>query len=150
VVPGIELSGWNFRLPTGVYIPGAPAVASRSGRTNYVYEFLPDTDVTLSLFPMSGGTLVEPVTRTVPVANEFHSGIYEADSRTMFARLDLVQRMLKLDRAERIEQPDAPFVLDPQTGELVRAEVSGRGRRSRPRDNRARAGGRRRARRDGG
>ena len=122
VVPGIELSGWNFRLPTGIYVPGAPAVASRTGQTNYVYEFLPNLDITLSLFPMSGGTLIEPVTRTVPVANEFHSGIYEADSRTMFARLDLVQRMLKMDRADRIERPDQPFVLDPETGELIRSE----------------------------
>jgi len=124
IVLGIELSGWNFRRPSGVYVPGAPAMAGRSGEAVMVYEFLPDTEATLSLFPMAGGgAIIEPVSRTVPVANEFHSGIYEADSRTLFARLDLVQRMLKLDRAEKIEQPESAFELDPGTGELVRTQA---------------------------
>jgi len=119
-VLGIELSGWNFRLPSGVYVPGAPARATREGETANINLFLPDTEVTLHLMPLdSRGRGVEMATRTIPVANEFHSGIYEADSQTLFARLDLVQRMLKMDRAERIEQPESPFAFDPATGRLV-------------------------------
>jgi lipoprotein-releasing system permease protein len=122
VVPGIELSGWNFRRASGVYVPGAPAMASRDGRTDYLNLFLPDGEVTLHLMPLdSRGRGVETVTRTVPVANEFHSGIFEADSRTMFGRLDLIQRMMKMDAAERIVAPASPFEFDPATGELVQA-----------------------------
>jgi lipoprotein-releasing system permease protein len=121
-VPGIELSGWNFRLPSGVYMPGAPARASRDGRTTHVNIFLLDAQVTLHLMPLDRrGRGVETVTRTIPVANEFHSGIYEADARTLFARLDLVQRMLKMDEAERIEADAPGLVFDPSTGDLVEA-----------------------------
>ncbi|MBZ0171796.1 MAG: FtsX-like permease family protein, partial [Phycisphaerales bacterium] len=122
VVPGIELSGWNIRMPSGVYIPGAPAKATRSGNARHVNLFLPDGDVTLHLMPLdNSGRGVEMVTRTVPVANEFHSGIFEADARTLFARFDLVQSMLNMDRAERIERPESPFEFDPATGQLVEA-----------------------------
>lgn len=123
VVPGIELSGWNFRMSSGVYIPGAPSRTTREGDLTNINIFLLDTEVTLHLMPLdSRGRGVEMVTRTVPVANEFHSGIYEADSRTLFVRLDLAQSMLKMDRAERIEMPESPFVFDPETGGLVEAE----------------------------
>jgi lipoprotein-releasing system permease protein len=123
VVPGIELSGWNFRRASGVYIPGAPAMASRDGRTDYLNLFLPDTKITLHLMPLdSRGRGVETVTRTIPVANEFHSGIFEADSRTMFARLDLIQKMMKMDEAEKIVAPESPFIFDPASGELVQAQ----------------------------
>ena len=123
VVPGIELSGWNFRRAGGVYVPGAPAMSSRDGRTDYLNLFLPDGELTLHLMPLdSRGRGVETVTRTVPVANEFHSGIFEADSRTMFARLDLIQRMMKMDAAEKIVAPASPFVFDPASGELVQAQ----------------------------
>lgn len=123
VVPGIELSGWNFRMPSGVYIPGAPTRTTREGGLTNINIFLPDTEVTLHLMPLdSRGRGVEMVTRTVPVANEFHSGIYEADSRTLFVRLDLAQSMLKMDRAERVEMPDSPFVFDPESGGLVEAQ----------------------------
>lgn len=120
VVPGIELSGWNIRMPSGVYVPGAPAIATREGAAQHVNLFLPDGEVTLHLMPLDGsGRGVEMVTRTVPIANEFHSGIFEADARTLFARFDLVQSMLNMDRAERIERPDSPFEIDPETGRLV-------------------------------
>lgn len=119
-VPGIELSGWNFRRASNIYVPGAPAMASRDGRTDYLNLFLPDAEVTLHLMPLdSRGRGVETVTRTVPVANEFHSGIFEADSNQMFVRLDLVQRMMKMDAAEQIRPPSSPFAFDPETGELV-------------------------------
>ncbi len=121
-VPGIEMSGWNIRLPSGVYEPGAPRVSGRDGESAYLNLFLPDAEITLHLMPLdSRGRGVETVTRTIPVVNEFHSGIYEADSSQMFVRLDLVQRMMKMDAAEQIEPPASPFVFDEETGDLIEA-----------------------------
>ena len=122
-VPGIELSGWNIRLSNGVYEPGAPRVGDRNGNTGFLNLFLPDAELTLHLMPLdSRGRGVETVTRTIPVVNEFHSGIYEADSSQMFVRLDLVQRMMKMDAAEQIVPPESPFEFDPTTGEFVESE----------------------------
>ncbi len=123
-VPGIELSGWNIRLPSGVYIPGAPQRPGRDGKARGINLFLPDGEITLHLMPLDKtGRGVEMVTRTVPVANEFHSGIYEADSQVVFVRFDLVQRMLNMDEAERIERPESPFVFNPKTGRLEEAHT---------------------------
>jgi len=128
-VPGIELSQWNFRLPSGVYVPGAPLVGQADGSLSTLDEWLPHLELTLHVMPLdTAGRGVEVVTRSVPVANEFRTGVYEADSRTVLVRLDLLQRMLKLDRAERIERPEGPaFRVNPETGEpeLVVPEVVG-------------------------
>ena len=73
----------------------------------------------------SSGRPVDPVTRTIPIVNEFQSGIYEIDTSTVFVPLDLLQRMLRLDEARRVEAPrdDNPFgvTTDPETGESAPA-----------------------------
>jgi len=123
IVAGIEVSGWNYRYPSSVYVPGAPAKAGIDGHSDLINVFLPDSEITLHLMPLdSRGRGVETVTRTIPVANEFHSGVYEADSRTLFVRLDLVQTMMKMDEANRVRPAASPFVFDPETGSLVQAE----------------------------
>lgn len=128
-VLGIELSNWNFRRRSGAYIPGAPLIPQPDGTVERLDVWLPETDITLHVMPLdTAGRGVEVVTRTVPVANEFRTGVFEADSRTVLVRLDLLQRMLKLDRAERIEGPEADLLtFDPETGEpvLARPEVVG-------------------------
>ena len=120
-VPGIELSGWNFRLPGGIYAPGAPIITLPDGGSETLQLWLPDAELTLHVMPLDdSGRGVEVVTRSVPVANEFQTGVYEADSRTVLVRLDLLQRMLKMDAAERIEsEGGGGFTIDPLTGEPV-------------------------------
>lgn len=122
-VPGIELSGWNERMPSGVYRAMAPFKASMTGDARSLNVFLPDSTLTLHLMPLDSlGRGVETVTRTIPVANEFQSGLFEADSNQMFVRLDLIQKMMKMDAAERVRQPASALEFDPVSGEFVRAE----------------------------
>jgi lipoprotein-releasing system permease protein len=120
-VPGIELSNWNFRRPSGVYIPGSPLISRPDGGVDRLDVWLLDTELTLHVMPLdNAGRGVEVVTRTVPVANEFRTGVFEADSRTVLVRLDLLQRMLKLDAAQRIDMgPSELLGFDPDTGEPI-------------------------------
>ncbi|MEM1183810.1 MAG: FtsX-like permease family protein [Planctomycetota bacterium] len=124
-VPGIELSGWNIRYPTGIYQPGSSFQHGRDGSFNSLNQWLLEAELTVHVMPLDdSGRGVEVVTRSVPVANEFRTGVYEADSRTLLVRMDLLQRMLKMDEAERIETSGrSGFVIDPETGEPVLREA---------------------------
>jgi ABC-type lipoprotein release transport system permease subunit len=86
---GIELSQFNQLRQDGSY------------RTDV---YMPEVVVTLSALPTdaSGGTFT-PVQRRVPVANEFRSKLWEADSRSVFVPLGLLQEMLHFDEAQRVE-----------------------------------------------
>ena len=122
-VTGIEMWQWHERRPSGVYIPKDGVRTEGDGGVTRV-PWLINGDLTLHVMPLDeSGKGVEVVTRAVPVANEFHTGVYEADSQTMFVRLDLLQRMLKMDEAERLETAGPPgFVINPDTGEPDFAE----------------------------
>jgi len=121
-VPGIHVSGWNRRTSGGIYVPNLPQRARADGTVAAVREFLPHSRITLHVLPLdsTGRPRVDVVTRTVPVANEFFSGMFEIDSRTVLARLDLLQSMLDMDAAERVaSEPGGAATVDPATGELV-------------------------------
>lgn len=105
VVPGISVSGFNFREPWGFY-PGLPMIRTTEGEKKPVDMFMLPVDgtVTLNVLPMdSKGRAIEMVARTFPVANEFHSGLYEIDHKTVFVQLKALQEMLKMDRAAKID-----------------------------------------------
>ena len=105
VVPGISVSGFNFREPWGFY-PGQPYIRTTEGNKKPVDMFMLPVDgtVTLNVLPMdSKGRAIEMVARTFPVANEFHSGLYEIDHKTVFVQLNALQEMLKMNRAEKID-----------------------------------------------
>lgn len=105
VVPGISVSGFNFREPWGFY-PGQPYIRTTEGSKKPVDMFMLPVDgtVTLNVLPMdSKGRAIEMVARTFPVANEFHSGLYEIDHKTVFVQLKALQDMLKMNRAEKID-----------------------------------------------
>ncbi|MEO0631649.1 MAG: hypothetical protein AAFY46_13130, partial [Planctomycetota bacterium] len=61
-------------------------------------------ELTVNVLPTdrSGGWL-EPTARRFVVANEFASGVYEIDSRTLYVHLDELQDMLRMDAAEKVE-----------------------------------------------
>jgi lipoprotein-releasing system permease protein len=67
--------------------------------------FLPGRTATLSVWPQSrrGVMLARPETRAVPIANQFRSGLYDVDANVVLVRLDVLQAMLKMDAAQRIE-----------------------------------------------
>ncbi len=105
VVPGISVSGFNFREPWGFY-PGLPYIRTIEGDKKPVDMFMLPVDgtVTLNVLPMdSKGRAIEMVARTFPVANEFHSGLYEIDHKTVFVQLKALQDMLKMNRAAKID-----------------------------------------------
>ncbi len=110
LVIGIEVGGYNLRHEEGYREP---------------YFFLPGSSATLSVLPMDarGRVLPEQKTRVFPIANQFTSGIYEIDNNTVFVRLDELQKMLMMDRAERVDPASAGAspdrVVDPKTGKEI-------------------------------
>ncbi|MBY0113872.1 MAG: FtsX-like permease family protein [Phycisphaerales bacterium] len=103
VVLGVSVSGFNIREQWGFY-PGQARARQPDGTTKPVNTILPvDGSVTINVLPMdTKGRAVDMVARTFPVANEFHSGLYEIDHKTVFVQLDALQNMLKMNRATRV------------------------------------------------
>jgi lipoprotein-releasing system permease protein len=92
MVVGIEVTRYNRRREDGTYMP------SRS--------FVPQDRYTVSVLPMSRrGVAIDFEARALPVANEYRSGMYDADSKWVFVPFDLLQEMLRLDEARKV--PDA-------------------------------------------
>lgn len=93
-VLGIEAGGLNRRDPGGWYDP--------------VMLMLGHDTVTLSVLPLSrAGVVVDVQKRTFPVANQFRTGLYEVDAKTVLVPLDVLQEMLGMDEAVRVEDRGA-------------------------------------------
>lgn len=93
-VLGIEAGGLNRRTPGGWYDP--------------VMLMLGYDNVTLSVLPLSrAGVVVDVQKRTFPVANQFRTGLYEVDAKTVLVPLDVLQDMLGMDEAVRVEDRGA-------------------------------------------
>jgi lipoprotein-releasing system permease protein len=110
---GLEVSRPNNRrTPEGPIIP--------------VYDFMPNTDVTLQVMPLSRrGVPIRPEARTFAVANEFRTGLYEADANWVLVPLAELQRMLMLDQAERTTEDESALP-------IVERDADGRERFVRP------------------
>lgn len=81
-------------------------------------------DVVLTVVPLSErGTLgaYEPVRREVLVVNEFKSGLYEVDAKTVFVGFDALQGWLEMDRQEVRD-------INPETGEELEGTIVTPGR----------------------
>jgi len=119
-VLGIESSGLNVRQKGNWYDsahweglgvkarfdPDEGWIAEVDGR-EYRIGTLPhlfEDSITLSMLPVSErGVAIDVQARQIPVANEFRTGLFEVDQSIVLARLDLVQEMLRLDRAVRVD-----------------------------------------------
>ncbi len=90
VVPGIHVYGKNRRMAGGYYL---------------VYDwFLPREEVTISVPIITrGGALAKMESRRFPVANEFKSGLFEADANWVYMPLGELQSMLLWDRGRRLD-----------------------------------------------
>lgn len=107
MVLGCEVSGFNQRQREGFYVPYTRIRRqTSSGLAPEQTIFMPDDgEVTLSLVPLDdSGRAVEMATSTFPVANEFQSGVYEADEKVVFAPLAEVQKMLKMNQVARVKK----------------------------------------------
>lgn len=127
-VLGVEVTGLNIRTEDGIYDPRSHGFrATPDGGVERVPGFMPaGGSVGLTVLSLdSSGSPVDPVTRTIPIANEFQSGIFEIDQSTIIVPLSVMQQMLRLDEARRVELVENPFAteVDPVTGQ-VRPKVS--------------------------
>ncbi len=124
---GIEVTDYNQRNSAGVYEPYSPAKAHPDGTIEDQNTFMPRSGrVTLTVLPIAkGGRLTEPVTRSIAIANEFQSGIFEADSKTMLVPLTWLQDMLDMDEGGTVAEGSnlLDLVFDPETGEFVPAPI---------------------------
>lgn len=122
---GIEVTGQNRRTEVGLYEPLIANRRTPTGGYEFGDEFMPrDGSIGLTVLSLdSTGKPTDPISRSLPIANEFQTGIYEVDSSTLIAPLELIQRMLRMTEARRIDEnapPPNPFgyTVDPETGEL--------------------------------
>lgn len=108
IVPGIEVSRYSTRTREG-FVEPSPGM------------FMPEREVTLSVLPLSQrGVAIATQDRRLPVANEFRTGLYEADANWVMVPIGLLQEMLKLNAAQKIDP-------DTRNGTIVR-DADGRER----------------------
>lgn len=122
-VLGIEVTGLNERTAWGGYYPWGANRALPDGGIAYDHVFMPETgSVVLTVLSLdSDGRPVDPKSITMPIANEFQSGLYEVDQGTIMIPLEVLQRNLRMDEARKVrfeKDTDDPFatVYDPATG----------------------------------
>lgn len=88
----------------GIEVFSKRGVRSDAGFVTDDLVFLPRLDVTLNVLPIdTSGGFLEPVARKLQIGNEFSSNIYEIDSQTIYVPLSVLQEMLKMDRAQRVD-----------------------------------------------
>jgi lipoprotein-releasing system permease protein len=123
VVMGIEMSGFNLREPEGFYTPKVVERRMPDGSITTVDTFLPASGrVGITVLPLDrAGNPLESLTKKLPVANEFRSGVYEIDRNIALVRLDVLQEMLRMNAGLRVREGEASagtgaVVVDPQTG----------------------------------
>lgn len=104
MVLGLEVArGYHERRPEGYIEP---------------YFFLPNAEAVLTVWPQSSRGVMEvtPRTRVVPIANQFRSGLYEIDAGLILVRLDLLQKMLRMDEGFTAARDVSAVEVDPDTG----------------------------------
>lgn len=115
-VLGIEMTGFSIRDKTGAgYYTPAGQVGRRDDHGQLVYDVPGWTvlqRVTVRVIPMDakGRDMSTFVSRTMPIANEYRTGLFENDKNVMLIPLAEAQRMLKMEQAERVEDvPRNPY-----------------------------------------
>lgn len=105
VVLGIEMSQFSVREQQGFYRPArAIGIRTAEGELDWIEGFITEYNVTLTLLPLTEKTRsIDLVQRTLPVANEFRTGLFESDKSTVLVQLAELQRNLKMDAWERLE-----------------------------------------------
>ncbi len=133
LVMGIEVSGFNDRTEHGFYNPMKVFRRTPDGGHEVVDLFMPvDGTITVNTIPLdSRGTAVETVSRVLPVANEFMSGLFDLDNRLVLVRLDMAQEMLKLGKSDRVvddpSSPDGYRIVGENPARVTHVLVRGKG-----------------------
>lgn len=110
IVLGTEHSTYNQRRREDFYDPMQIAsVRQPNGQYSNIEIPVANYTVGVNLLPNESGTsTLDVVARTFSVVNELRTGIYEIDSRFGLVRLDYLQRFLRMDESDIIndEEPN--------------------------------------------
>ncbi|MCA9278727.1 MAG: ABC transporter permease [Phycisphaeraceae bacterium] len=127
-VVGIEVLGFMAREGPELYLPGQRTQLLPDGTERKVARFGPMEQITVTMFPVDSiGRPREVVSQTVPIANEFHTGVIQIDKEVVLLPLSLVQRSLQMNEATRsVIDPIAAAMgnYDAQTTEIDPARVT--------------------------
>lgn len=98
-ITGIEVTGFSRRSREGFYNINEGLLRPQpDGGVKSVASFAPDATITLRMVPFDdGGREVSLVPGVFPIANEFRTGVYDIDKRTVFVEFKTLQRMLNLN-----------------------------------------------------
>lgn len=130
IVMGIEI-GDNYRDPSGIYFP-LRSHRVRSDGTSEVLDVRPISEgvVKLNVLPLdSRGRVLDMASLTLPIANEFKTGMFEVDNRTVLVPIGPLQERLQMGEALRADGSTTPggTIVDDQGRErLARPSISGR------------------------
>lgn len=116
LVPGIHVTNLNRRNIFGVYEPKVAWVFRPDGRVEDIDTFLPlGGTLMVTVLPLdSQGQITEPRSQRFPVANEFMSGVFEVDNKTVLLQLEALQSMLSMNQARRaVAGPSAITSVNP-------------------------------------
>lgn len=131
IIPGIEvirlahprLTGEGRRRPEGYY--EAIGLANRpigDGRVESKAIFPPNETMTLRVLPLDlRGRAIALAEYTGPIANEFRTGLFPIDSKTVYVNLSQLQVMMKMDGGVRTRPDFDPY----ETGDDGFAPASG-------------------------
>jgi len=121
IAVGIEVTGLNERLRSGVYRPLTTLIPLPDGGIKQIDEFLPaHGELTITVLPHGADrNRAKPVSERFAVANEYQSGVFEIDSKTGVVKLETLQKMLNMEKAPKFEKLENPYriVVDPITQE---------------------------------
>jgi len=124
-VIGIEMTGFSKRQETGVYKTQYLSRPRANGELQAVGAWMPTQQLTLRMLPIDKrGRDIQLSSRVFPVANEFRTGIYENDRKSMFIPLAAGQQLLKMDAAETTE-PLNPYDFGESGTSLSKPKVIG-------------------------
>jgi lipoprotein-releasing system permease protein len=97
IVPGLEISPYNYRTRDGDYQFNPSIIAM---------------DLLLTVLPVSAsGGPVDPSVEQFTVVNEFMSGFFAVDSRRVYVPFDTLQRMMLMDEAPKVDPADPTKVI---------------------------------------
>ncbi len=117
MVPGIEISPYYKRTEEGTYkVRGRPSI-----RMQLILSVLPISEQGGLREGVSGTP--EAVTERFTVVNEFHSGLYDVDSRSVFIPFKVAQEMMGMGEAKKIKRREDGSIVRDESGKPVVADT---------------------------
>ncbi len=117
MVIGIEYTNYNQRYPEGYYIPKRGLQVRTPAGYKLLNGNMLGQELTLNLLPLdSSPTQFDLVSRSLPIANELRSGLYQFDKSWVLVPLTTVQSLVRMGEAEEIEPADPYAVVNGPDG----------------------------------